>query len=328
MSISPNVVHVLRLMANGEYFSGEALGQCLGVSRAAVWKQLQSVEALGVGIERKRGKGYRLLRKMTLLDRDRILMLVESHIKTAITDLVVEVELDSTNKLLMERCANADSIHGLVITAERQTAGRGRRGREWHSPFASNIYLSIGWTFQQGIAAVEGLSLAVGVAICRALMAVGMHDARLKWPNDILVDNKKLGGVLIELTGDPAGECHVVVGLGLNVSMPNVDIEKIDQPWVDLRECGLEVERNLLVASLLKQLIPLLSTYEISRFLPYRDAWESLSAHTGKVVSLCSPVKIINGLMLGVTDSGSLRLELNGEEQVFVGGEVSLRVPA
>lgn len=325
MPISPNVIHVLRLMSGGEYFSGEQLGALLGVSRAAVWKQLQLVEALGVSIERKRGKGYRLSRDLSLLDAEKILSFADSDAKDQISELVVETELTSTNKYLMDRCANRDSIHGVVVTAERQTAGRGRRGREWHSPFAANVYVSIGWSFHQGIAAIEGLSLAVGVVVCEALSFFGLDKVELKWPNDILVDGKKLGGVLIELAGDPAGECHVIVGLGLNVMMPSADVDKINQPWIDMHSCGINVDRNRLMGQLLTRLIVLLSGYEKDRFLLYREMWERLNAHKNQQVSLVTPVKSITGLMLGVTNSGALRLEIDGDEQVFLGGEVSLR---
>jgi len=327
MSISPNVIHVLRLMSGGEYFSGEQLGALLGVSRAAVWKQLQLVDALGVSVERKRGKGYRLSRHLSLLGVDKILSFVSEEVKGEISELVVETELASTNKFLMDRCVNRDVVHGVVVTAERQTAGRGRRGREWHSPFAANVYVSIGWSFHQGVSAIEGLSLAVGVAICETLSFFGLHKVELKWPNDILVDGKKLGGVLIELAGDPAGECHVIVGLGLNVVMPSVGVDKIDQPWVDMHSCGIDVDRNHLMGQLLTRLVTLLSGYEKDRFLAYREAWERLNAHKDQQVSLVTPAKSITGRMLGVTTSGGLRLDVDGEERVFLGGEVSLRAP-
>lgn len=325
MPISPNVVHVLRLMSGGEYFSGEQLGALLGVSRAAVWKQLQLVDALGVSIERKRGRGYRLSRHLSLLDVEKILSFVDERTKDHVSELIVETELESTNKYLMDRCVNRDVIHGVVVTAERQTAGRGRRGREWYSPFAANVYLSIGWSFHQGVASVEGLSLAVGVAICEALAFFGLNSVELKWPNDVLVGGKKLGGVLIELAGDPAGECHVVVGLGLNVVMPTIGVDKISQPWVDMHGCGIDVDRNRLIGQLLTRLIVLLSGYEKDRFLPYRETWEHLNAYKHQHVFLVTPMQSICGLMLGVTDSGGLRLEVDGEEQVFLGGEVSLR---
>lgn len=325
MSISPNVIHVLRLMSGGEYFSGEQLGALLGVSRAAVWKQLQLVDALGVSIERKRGRGYRLSHHLSLLDVEKILSFVDGRTKEGVSELVVETELASTNKYLMDRCTNREAIHGVVVTAERQTAGRGRRGREWHSPFAANVYLSIGWSFHQGVAAIEGLSLAVGVAICEALAFFGLNNAELKWPNDVLVDGKKLGGVLIELAGDPAGECHVIVGVGLNVVMPSVGVNTINQPWVDMHKCGIDVDRNRLIGQLLTQLVILLSGYEKDRFFLYREPWERLNAYKNQQVSLVTPVKSITGLMLGVTSSGGLRLGVNGEERVFLGGEVSLR---
>ena len=121
--------------------------------------------------------------------------------------------MDSTNAEPM-RQAEAGGAPGLVCTAEQQTAGRGRRGRQWVSPFASNLYLSLVWEFSQGAAALEGLSLAVGVAVARALAACDVPAVQLKWPNDVLHDGAKLGGILLEMTGDAAGACQVVVGVG------------------------------------------------------------------------------------------------------------------
>lgn len=326
MSLHPNVMNVLKLMSDGEYRSGEYLGELLGVSRAAVWKQLQQVSLLGILVESKKGKGYRLSKCLSLLDKEHIISLISPKAWTQMEGLIVESTIESTNGKMMALCNQGQSINGLAILTEMQTAGRGRRGRVWHSPFASNIYLSIGWTFEQGIAFIDGLSLAVAVVVCEVLEAFGLDGCELKWPNDVLANGKKLAGILIELTGDPAGECHVVLGLGLNVDMEStIDDASIDQPWIDLVQLGCRIDRNEVSAHLIEKLVVLLSTFEEKSFSHYRSRWEQRNAFKGVEVTLSTPVKASTGTMLGVTDSGALKLRVDGVEQVYVGGEVSLR---
>jgi len=207
---------------------------------------------------------------------------------------------------------------------------RGRRGRTWVSPYAGNIYLSLSWDFTQGAAALEGMSLAVGVAVAEALRASGVDGAQLKWPNDILYGGDKLGGVLLEMTGDAAGACQVVVGVGLNVAMPEVAGGAIDQSWTDLRRLcnGEPPSRSQLLAHLLNELLPLLAGFEAGGFSPWRQRWQALDAFAGQRVVLSSGERKISGVAKGVDERGALQLETTTGTQPVFGGEISLRAGA
>lgn len=319
-------------MADGEYHSGEALGQAVGVSRAAVWKNLQHLIELGLNVERTKGRGYCLLGGVSLLSSEQIvaspyigLEVLSGGLGTP--NIQVKQSIDSTNKYMLECIAEGQDVDRAVCLAEMQTAGRGRRGRAWVSPYASNIYMSIARRFTQGVASMEGLSLAVGVVICDALQALGVDGVSLKWPNDVLYRGKKLGGVLLEISGDLSGDCHVVVGVGLNVAMRESQADAIGQPWVSLAQIldGEAIARNDVAAAMVGRLLPMLETYESAGFAAYRSRWESLNAHQGQAVIIQSGTRGVDGQMLGVTDSGALKLLVDGTEQCFVGGELSLR---
>ncbi len=226
---------LLLLLANGEFHSGQDLADAMGVSRTAVWKQVNRLVAdTGLAIESVRGKGYRIAGGIDLLDADQVKAALDARARALLTRLEILDSVDSTNAEVM-RGAGHGYTSGVVCSAEQQTAGRGRRGRQWVSPYASNLYLSLLWEFSQGAAALEGLSLAVGVAVARALRACAVPSVQLKWPNDVLYEGAKLGGILLEMTGDTAGNCQVVIGVGLNVAMPAAAAGAIDQAWTDIK---------------------------------------------------------------------------------------------
>lgn len=317
---------ILALLADGQYHSGKDLGGLLGVSRTAVWKHLQKLEAYGVPLESVKGKGYRLPGGLELLDAGRIEGALGGLAKSMLSELRVCESTDSTNRMAMDR-AQEGGAHGYVCLAEHQTNGRGRRGRQWQSPYGQSIYLSVVAEFDGGAAALEGLSLAVGVALVRALSRAGVESAGLKWPNDVLANGRKLAGILLEMSGDVAGLCQVVVGVGLNVSVAPGAAD-IDQPWVDVTELVPGVSRNDLVGYILDELLPLLMTYSQLGFAAYREEWESLHVYQGMEVELNTVSKSSSGVALGVTETGALRVSVAGEEQLFNGGEVSLRAAA
>lgn len=319
---------ILILLADGEFHSGRELGEQLGVSRTAVWKHLQKLEQFGLALESAKGRGYRLEGGLELLEQQTLLAHLQGPARAWLSELEVFPLIDSTNTRAMARAAQGQS--GYVCLAELQSAGRGRRGRTWVSPFGKNIYLSITWSFDAGAAALEGLSLAVGVALARVLRDLGIEDITLKWPNDILCHGRKLAGVLLEMTGDPSGVCQVVVGVGLNVAMPSSSVNQIDQPWVDvqtlLSEAGLPpVARNFLAAALIDKLLSLLQSYQEEGFSAYRADWMALDAFAGCPVELRAVDKAVYGLARGVGETGALCLEIDGHRQYFYGGEVSLR---
>ena len=320
-----SVQALLKVMADGQYHSGEALGELLGVSRTAVWKHLQKFEGLGLPLESIKGKGYRIPAGIELIDEDYILSALNAAANSFLTELDVQHSVDSTNTMAMQRLL-AGSAHGYVCCAEHQAQGRGRRGRTWVSPFGQSLYLSAVVEFSEGAAALEGLSLAVGVALVRAMRDVAVADVGLKWPNDVLRDDKKVAGILLEMTGDPAGHCQVVVGVGVNVALTADLSDVVDQPWTDLVSANPNLSRNEFAAVLLNHLLPLLQSFHQVGFSAYRDEWESMSLHTGRLVGLHTAGEtVVEGELLGVTQSGALRLRVNGSEQQFSGGEVSLR---
>ncbi|NWD51127.1 bifunctional biotin--[acetyl-CoA-carboxylase] ligase/biotin operon repressor BirA [Pseudomonas gingeri] len=312
---------LLKLLKDGRFHSGEALGAALGVSRSAVWKQLQQLEAeLGLSIHKVRGRGYQLASPLVLLDQQAI-----AAAKPSPTWPVhVYESIDSTNAealRLVERAARVP----FVVVAERQTAGRGRRGRQWVSPFAENIYYSLLLRVDGGMRQLEGLSLVVGLAVLHALRELGIPGAGLKWPNDVLVGNKKIAGILLELVGDPADVCHVVLGIGINVNMQVAD--QVDQQWTSARlETGRPVDRNQLIASLSEKLQDYLQRHQAAGFAAIQAEWEQNHLWQGREVSLVAGTNIIDGTVLGIDLQGALRLRVEGVENAFSGGELSLRL--
>jgi len=326
--VSDTQSKILDILKDGEFHSGETLGEKVGCSRTAVWKHLQTLEAMGLLIETTKGTGYRIVGGVDLLDGQAITGALAVAAKPHLSNINIFQTIDSTNTYARE-LAEKNSVSGLVILAEQQTGGRGRRGKSWVSPFAANIYLSIVWDFEQGAEALEGLSLAVGVAVRRALIAHGVQGVKLKWPNDIYVEQKKLGGILLEMIGDPAGHCSVVIGVGLNVSMPVSQASAIDQDWTDV---ATELQdklpaRNKLAAELISEILPLLSTFQEQGFAAYRDEWQAADAFYGQPAVISTPKQSTAGIVKGVGINGALRLELDsGNIESFIGGELSLRL--
>ena len=324
---------ILDILKDGEFHSGETLGESVGCSRTAIWKQLQKLEALGLVIETAKGTGYRIVGGVDLLDAQAITLALSPSASEYLAVVEVFQNIDSTNKYARELTENG-SASGAVVLAEQQSAGRGRRGKNWVSPFAANIYLSMVWDFEQGAQALEGLSLAIGVAVKRVLTAQGIDAVKLKWPNDIYVEQRKLGGILLEMVGDPAGQCTVIVGIGLNVSMPAKSGDEIEQDWTDVatelkrqNSAAASPSRNALAAALISEILPLLSTFQSQGFAAYRDEWQAADAFYGLNAVISTPKQSIVGIVKGVDTNGALRLELeSGKIESFIGGELSLRL--
>ena len=316
---------LLKLLADGEFHSGTALAHDLGVSRVAVAKQLnQLVECLDLELIAVSGKGYRLALPLELLNETLIVSELTKDCRTLINKLEIHTQIDSTNRYLMD-VLRQQAQSGLVCFAEQQTKGKGRRGREWVSPFGHNIYLSVGWLFSTGAATLSGLSLAVGVAVIRALKQVGVHDAGLKWPNDIYAQGKKLGGVLIEVSGETDGTCNAVIGLGLNVFLPQEQGAGITQAWTDLTTLlgQRTMIRNVLAIALLNELLPLIATFTEQGITPYLEQWRAFDCLKNQEATLFIGQNKITGIVRGIDDSGLLLLEHSGKVQAFASGEVS-----
>jgi len=293
----------------------------VGVSRAAIWKRLQALEAeFDLQIHKVRGRGYRLEAPLSLLDSD-------SLCASSTYPITLLQQVDSTNAQAMRHLASG-AVPPFLVIAEQQTAGRGRRGRSWASPFGENLYYSLVLRVSGGMRQLEGLSLVVGLALLQALRDAGVADAGLKWPNDLLVGGRKIAGILLELSGDPADVCHVVIGIGVNINMrvtPRGEV--IDQPWTSLRQVlGEQVDRNVFVAGLNRQLERYLQLHQVQGFAALREQWEANHLWQGRVVVLAAGAQTIQGRVLGVDDTGALRLQIDGQEKVFSGGELSLRL--
>ena len=318
---------ILEILKDGDFHSGESLGERLGVSRTAVWKQLQKLESIGLQLESIKGTGYRVPAGFELLDPECIHGQLTVHKGLRPNQLHIFHNIDSTNKYLRERADNPDYARSIVL-AESQSGGRGRRGKTWVSPFGANIYMSILWDFERGAEGLEGLSLAVGVAVRRALLELGLEHVQLKWPNDIYIGQMKLGGILLEMLGDPAGHCSVVVGVGINVSMPTTAATAIDQDWTDIvSQLAEPISRNRLAAALINHILVVLDSFQISGFGPYRDEWQSADAFKGQQATVTTVRDAISGTVIGVDSGGALEMELaGGEIQRFIGGELSLRL--
>lgn len=312
---------LLELLKDGRFHSGQALGIALGISRSAVWKQLQHLEAeLGLSIHKVRGRGYQLAAPLTLLDP----LAIRERAPACDWSVLVFDSIDSTNAEALRAIERGQAAPFLVL-AERQTAGRGRRGRKWASPFAENIYYSLVLRIEGGMRQLEGLSLVVGLAVLQALRELGIPAAGLKWPNDVLVGQKKIAGILLELVGDPADVCHVVLGVGINVNMQMTD--EVDQQWTSMRlESGKAFDRNHLVAVLGEKLQAYLNRHQIGGFSAIQAEWEQNHLWQGRAVSLIAGVNQIDGEVLGIDSQGALRLKVDGVEKVFSGGELSLRL--
>ena len=310
--------------------TGDALASAAGQTRAAVWKRIEALREAGVAIEAKPGRGYALAQPLDLLDAEAIRAALPGAARARLAELEVAWSLDSTNTELLRRPTPAEGA--LVLLAERQTGGRGRRGRVWASPLAAHLYLSLARTFGGGLARLGGLSLVAGIAAVEALQGLGYAAARLKWPNDLVVLDgaglRKLGGLLIEGGGEYAGPARAVIGLGLNVRMPADAAAAIDQPWCDL--AGLAGDRALsrdaLAAAVLARLLPALDEFDRAGLEPFLDRYALFDALAGQPVSVHGADARHDGVALGLADDGALRVRLgDGEERRFHAGEVSVR---
>ena len=318
---------LLELLADGKFHSGTALGSSLGISRSAVWKSLRRLEQIGMELDSVRGKGYRLRRPLELLDESRIRSQLDEQQADWLERLELHTELESTNSHLLQSRGLIGVNRSFACLTESQSGGRGRRGRHWQSPFGRNLYLSVGWCYQSTPTQLSALSLATAVVTLRALQSFGIGGIGLKWPNDLLWNDRKLAGILLEMSGEAGGSCHVVVGIGINLDMSDQQGAAIDRPWVDLAriESGAEVSRNLLAGTLLNDLLALLQSYPQAGFEPWMADWLANDGWMGRRVLLEQGNQSLVGINRGVDAQGALLLEINGQTQSCMAGEVSLR---
>jgi len=310
---------LIALLADGEFHSGEKIGQLLGVSRTSVNNYIKALQEIGLDLYKVSGKGYCSAAPITLLNPAVIKQI------SGIQQLHVEQVLESTNKYLLDKISTLES--GETCIAEYQTAGRGRRGREWVSPFASHLYFSMYWRLEAGIEKASGLSLLVGIAVVNVLEKMDIHGVQLKWPNDLYYQGKKLAGILIELNAEASDVCHSVIGIGINVRMPEHQGKTIDQPWIDLNTIAQQpVDRNQLSGLLIKELHTFLADYEEKGLAPFIARWFELDCFLDKQVNLIVADKIQTGICRGINEQGALLLEIDQQIKPYIGGEISLRL--
>lgn len=317
---------LIRKLADGRFHSGQELGRLLEVTRSSVWKKLQQIKKIyDLEIDAVTGRGYRLREPLDLLSHDTIAELLRAEGMDPLPRIVVHASIDSTNKWLMREAAmGAES--GTVCLAEQQSAGKGRHGNRWVSPFGRNIYLSMLWRFEIPPSQIAGLSLASAIAVLRLLRQLNCHQSGLKWPNDVLWNSKKLAGLLLEVAGEASGPSQVVIGIGLNTWLGSHG-EAIDQPWVDLKTIPdiTPATRNELAVMLIRHLRDVIGQYSSGGLHTFIDEWHRHDLFLGEQVVIRSHDKVFVGEHVGIDGSGAIRLRSNGKEHNFHAGEVSLR---
>jgi BirA family transcriptional regulator, biotin operon repressor / biotin---[acetyl-CoA-carboxylase] ligase len=315
---------VLQHLADGEFHSGEALAQHFNVTRATIFNAITHAQEMGVEVFSVRGRGYKLPKPVTMLDTAQVLQAI--GIEREWFNLEILDEVGSTNTYLMQQSAKG-AAHATCVVAHIQTHGKGRRGRTWVSQLGASLTFSLLWRFQCGAVALSGLSLAVGVALIRALNDLSVQGVQLKWPNDVLVGGKKLAGILIELQGDMEGPSTAVIGIGINLNFPREVIKNIDQPAIDLASIHTEeINQSALLGTILKHLSNVLKDFEQQGFVAVREEWLSYHAYQNKTVRMLMPNGTeVLGEAMGVAEDGILMVKTALGVQRFSAGEISLR---
>ncbi len=315
--------HLIKMLAKGEFVSGQEMGNQLAISRSAISKHIKALIEMGLDIYSVTGKGYKLSQPINLLALDKIINAWPDN--ETVPEIEVHSLIDSTNSYLLRRLPNQVS-QGQVCLAEFQSAGRGRRGRQWISPFGSQIYLSMYWQLSQGLSAAMGLSLVTALAVSEAIYVNTNIRVQLKWPNDIYLQGVKLAGILIDLEGQPLEPSHSVIGIGLNVNMPALAAKQIDQKWTDIQSHSEQtIDRNSLCAQIIYQLVVKLERYQAEGLTTMIDEWNTQDCYLNKRVKLLTGERVTKGICRGVNNQGALLLEVDGQIKPIYGGEVSLR---
>jgi BirA family biotin operon repressor/biotin-[acetyl-CoA-carboxylase] ligase len=321
---------LLVLLADGRLHSGEWLAKELGVSRAAVWKGVERLRAMGVPVLALPRRGYRLPEPVEMLDRRRIDAELDPRRQAQVRSFELLFEVDSTNTRLLASPPPPPGSADICFS-ELQHAGRGRRGRRWIAPFGAGLAFSVAWTFGDGARTLPALSLAVGVAVSRALVRGGARGVTLKWPNDIWFEDRKIGGVLIELRAEASGPAHVVIGIGINVALPAEARREIEACGVSVAAvtdaCVTAPSRNAVAGAILDELLSMLEQFEREGFAAFRDAWMALDGLSGRPARVVLADTAMVGTARGVDPDGALLLDTGDQVRRFVSGEASLSLP-
>ncbi len=322
---------VLALLSDGEFHSGEKLAKRLRISRGGIWKIISSLRDLGIDVQSIPRQGYRLPHAVDLFDQTAIANSASAHARRALIRNDVLLNVDSTNRFVMDIAEPLEAGSAQLCVAELQNAGRGRRGRSWTAPFGGSICMSLGWQFAEAPPTFSALSLAVGVAVVNALRSLGASEVGLKWPNDLIWRGRKLGGILIEMRGESAGPARVVIGIGINVRIPtDIRLQLVEQQAAviaDLHEVMHErlPSRNIIVAKVLSELVEMLNRFATEGFAPFHATWHSMDTLAGAAVKVISGAQTIHGVARGADLDGTLLVDVDGELRRFASGDVSLR---
>ena len=318
---------LVALLSDGKLRSGSSLAEMFGVSRAAVWKRVAKLEEMGFEFEKSRASGYALKQPLELLSHTAINVGLTERLPCAAPDFSVVFQVDSTNSVMLGRARSQQPRELSFLLAERQLQGRGRRGRDWHSPVCRNIYLSALWFTEKSLQGLNGLSLAVGVAVAAVLNEEFSVPAMLKWPNDFLVKGAKLGGVLIEVEGDLSGPRRVIIGIGVNVDMPAASRTPVSQLITDMNtHAARRVSRNTLAAAIIAALTRALDEFETFGLPAFLDRWARFDALLGQEVVVSGTTEPWSGTARGVNDQGALLVAVRSETRQVISGDVSVRV--
>jgi BirA family transcriptional regulator, biotin operon repressor / biotin---[acetyl-CoA-carboxylase] ligase len=324
VSVTIDSSALLRSLSAEKSVSGSELAKKLGVTRAAIWKQIESLRAVGAPIQASAGAGYRLAWPIEPLDESAIRGELDVAMLPRLAGVRVMWQIDSTNTVLLDAAANGAGDVS-VLVAEVQTDGRGRRGRQWQSPLGGNVYFSLLRRFDGGMGSLAGLSIVAGIAAVRALRECGVRDIGLKWPNDILAGRKKLAGILVELGGEFLGPCFAVIGIGINVRLPH-DAE-IDQPFADLSAlcAGNAPSRNRIIGRLISQLVASTDTFAATGFAAFEKEYASLDVLARVPVQVHTPSGVQEGIADGVDERGALRVRHGHRVATYDSAEVTVR---
>jgi BirA family biotin operon repressor/biotin-[acetyl-CoA-carboxylase] ligase len=319
---------LMQLLSEEHFMAGTELGKQLGISRAAVHKHISALKASGLPVDGVSGRGYRLARGIVPLDGDVITRYLNDRGRRQFTKIFVEQSVDSTSNVL-RRLSREESVHGAVSIEESQDGGRGRRGNPWISSAYRNLLLSMGWVFDSWPLELTGLAVAAGVTLIDTMEELGIENLGMKWPNDIVYEDKKLGGVLIDVSGESSGACTLIIGVGINVHIAQGDGALIEQPWTDLATVlGRNVDRNELAGACIYGLNTMLLDYPRTGLDPYRERWTEVDVLAGRQVTIMTHESggLVHGRALGLGNAGALILAVDGGgRKLFYSGELSVR---
>jgi BirA family transcriptional regulator, biotin operon repressor / biotin---[acetyl-CoA-carboxylase] ligase len=324
----PLIAQIFAALADGRFHSGEELASQLGVSRSAIWKAATALRELGATLHAVRNRGYRLALVCEALDAAAVRAHLGRDVREHVTHIEAAWSLPSTNTWLLDRPNPAPGMTEVCL-AEYQSAGRGRRGRVWLAPPGAALCFSLSWTFREVPADFGSLSLCLGVCALRVLKSLEVAGVALKWPNDFLVGDRKLGGVLIELRAEVAGPACVIVGIGINVALGPQVLQKIAEAGTaatDLVTAGLAApKRNALTGALTTACVRGLRQYEREGLKPFIAEWRAADTLRGRPVNVSTANGTAQGYARGIDLHGALLLDTPEGVKRFVSGDVTVR---